>query len=109
MQRFINNSQRPQNQRELGELTAAELQTTEEKIIKEAQRNAFEAEICALENNQLLPRRSCLLPLTPVMIEGTLRSNTRLRYSTDLPAEVKFPVILPKKKPCHKTDRQVLP
>ena len=31
------------------------------------------------------------------MIEGTLRSNTMLRYSTDLPAEVKFPVILPKK------------
>ena len=97
VQRFINNSQRPQNQRELGELTAAELQTTEEKIIKEAQRNAFEAEIRALENNQPLPRRSSLLPLTPVMIEGTLRSNTRLRYSTDLPAEVKFPDILPKK------------
>ena len=68
-----------------------------EKIIKEAQGNAFKAEICALENNQPLPRRSSLLPLTPVMIKGTLRSNTRLQYSTDLPAEVKFPVILPKK------------
>ena len=97
VQRFINNTQRPQNQRELGELTAAELQTTEEKIINETQRNAFEDEIRALENNQPLPRRSSLLPLTPVMIKGTLRSNTRLRYSTDLPAEVKFPVILPKK------------
>ena len=34
------------------------------KIIKEAQRNAFEAEIRALENNQPLPRRRSLLPLT---------------------------------------------
>ena len=45
VQRFINNSRRPQNQRELGELTATELQTTEEKIVKEAQRSAFEVEI----------------------------------------------------------------
>ena len=63
----------------------------------EAQRSAFEVEIRALENNQPLPRRSSLLPLTPIMIKGTLRSNTRLRYSTDLTAEIKFPIILPKK------------
>ena len=31
------------------------------------------------------------------MIEGILRPNTRLRYSTDLSAKVKFPVILQKK------------
>ena len=50
-----------------------------------------------MENNQPLPRRSSPLSLTPIMIEETLRSNTRLRYSNDLPVEVKFPFILPRK------------
>jgi len=97
VQRFIKNCRKPQNQRERGELTATERKNTEEKIIKETQGDAFKNEIVALQNDQSLPRKSSLLTLTPILIEGILRSNTRLRYSNNLPAEVKFPVILPKK------------
>ena len=97
MQRFVNNCRRPLDQRERGELTHAELQCTEETIIKETQRESFREEISALKSNQSLPKKSSLLPFTPIMIEGILRSNTRLRHSDDLPAEVKFPIILPKK------------
>ena len=32
-----------------------------------------------------------------MVTDGILRSNTRLRYSTDLPDETKYPTILPKK------------
>ena len=34
-----------------------------------------------------------------MVIDGILRSNTRLRYSNDLPDETKYPIILPKKHP----------
>ena len=97
VQRFVNNCRRPLDQRERGELTPAELQCTEETIVKETQRESFREEISALKSNQSLPKKSSLLPFTPIMIEGILRSNTRLRHSDDLPAEVRFPIILPKK------------
>lgn len=84
VQRFINNCQRLQQQRELGELSAAELQSTEEKIIKETQGTEFREEIEALKHSQPLPRKSSILPFTPMMINGILRSNTRLRHSSDL-------------------------
>ena len=32
-----------------------------------------------------------------MVTDGILRSNTRLRYSTDLPDETKYPILLPKK------------
>lgn len=97
VQRFVNNCRRLQQQRELGELSAAELQSTEEKIIKETQCAEFREEIEALKQSQPLPRKSSILPFTPMMINGILRSNTRLRHSSDLSPDVKFPIILPKK------------
>ena len=106
MRRFFNNSRRLQNQRELGKLTAAELQTTEGKSSKKYKE--MHSKLKSVQNNQPLPRISSLLQLKPVMIEGTLRSNT-MRYSTDLSAEVKVFGYSAEEKPCHKTDRQVLP
>ena len=97
IQRFVSNCRKPGNQRVFGELTPAELLTAETEIIREAQSEAFSDEIGALIKNQTLPRKSTLLPSTPILIDRILRSNTRLRHSDDLSDDVKFPIILPKR------------
>ena len=94
--RFLANVKKPQNDRESGELNPRELNQAEEQIIRAAQQKCFPDEIRALENNKPLPSKSTLLKITPKFCGGLLRSNTRLRYSDDLPEETKFPIILPK-------------
>ena len=38
-----------------------------------------------------------MAPFNPVLVNGILRSNTRLRHADDLPYDVKCPIILPKR------------
>ena len=95
--RFSKNCRVPEEQRIKGELTTKELSDTELDIIKEAQKEVFNEEIIALTARKELSKRSHLLPLTPMLAGGLLRSNTRLRRSDDLAADTKFPIILPKK------------
>ena len=95
--RFIKNCRVPEEQRIKGEFTTKELSDTELDIIKEAQKEVFNEEIIALTARKELSKRSHLLPLTPMLAGGLLRSNTRLRRSDDLAADTKFPIILPKK------------
>lgn len=97
VRRFIKNCRAPYEQRDNGELTATELADTELDIIKEAQGEEFNEEIIALTARKELSKRSHLLPLSPMLDGGFLRSNTRLRRSDDLVADTKFPIILPKK------------
>ena len=94
--RFLANITRPQSDRESGELNPRELKQAEEQIIKTAQQECFPDEIRALEDDKPLPSKSTLLKITPKLYGRLLRSNTRLRYSDDLPEETKFPIILPK-------------
>ena len=97
--RFIDNCRKSIEQRATGEVTRDELKRTEEKVISEAQNDAFSEDIKALASGKELPRKSYILPFTPMVIDGLLRSNTRLRYCNDLPDETKYPIILPKKYP----------
>ena len=97
--RFIDNCRNPVEQRATGELTHDELKRTEEQIISEAQHDAFTEEIKALVCGKGLPKKSSILTYTPMVTDGILRSNTRLRYSNYLPDETKYPIILPKKHP----------
>ena len=97
--RFIGNCRKSVEQRAVGELTPDELKRAEERIIKDAQYDAFNEEIKALVGGKELPKKSSILTFTPMVTDGTLRSNTRLRYSDDLPEETKYPIILPKKHP----------
>ena len=97
--RFINNCRRSREERTHGELTADEVRSTEEKIIQKAQYESYPDEIEALKKNRNLPKKSSILTLTPILMDGLLRSNTRLRYAEHLPNRVKYPVILPKKHP----------
>ena len=75
----------------------AELLTAEREIIGKAQSEAFSDEIGALRKNQTLPRKSALLPSTPILFNRILRANIRLRHSDDLSDDVKFPIVLPKR------------
>ena len=43
-----------------------------------------------------MPKKSSALAFTPMLVDGLLRSNTRLRNSDELSDEIKFPIILPK-------------
>ena len=86
-----------QNDRVRDELTPRELGQAEEQIIKTAQQECSPEEIQALKDNKPLPNKSTLL-MTSKLYRGLLRSNTRRRYSDDLPGETKFPVIIPKNR-----------
>ena len=97
VKRLIKTCRVPTEQRIKGELTANELADTELDIIKKAQREEFKEEIIALTAGKELSKISHLLPLTPMLDGGPLRSNTRLWQSDDLAADTKFPIILPKK------------
>ena len=97
--RHIDNCRNPVEQRATGELTQDELKRTEEQVISEAQHDAFTEEIKALVCGKGLPKKRSILTNTPMVTVGILRSNTRLRYSNDLPDETKYPIILPKKHP----------
>ena len=94
--RFINNCRRSREERTRGELTADEVRSREEKIIQKAQYESYPDEIEALKQNINLQKKSSILTLTPILMDGLLRSNTRLRYAEHLPNRVKYPVILVK-------------
>ena len=96
MHRFTANCRRPANQRLQGKLTPLELENAEEAIIREVQTETYAAEMDALRRNKQIPRQSTLAPLNPVLVNGILRSNTRLQQADHLPHEVKCPIILPK-------------
>ena len=85
MCRFIDNCRKSAEQRKNGELKPLELQNAEEFIIREVQSKVYSAEIEPLRRNKEILRGSTLAPFNPVLVNGSLRSNTRLRYADDLP------------------------
>ena len=54
-------------------------------------------EIEPFRRNKEILRGSTLGPFNPVLVNGILRSNTRLRHANDLPYDVKCPIILLKR------------
>ncbi|CAB3981676.1 Hypothetical predicted protein, partial [Paramuricea clavata] len=68
--RFINNCRRSREERTHGELTADEVRSTEEKIIKKAQYESYPDEIEALKQNRNLPKKSSILTFTPILMDG---------------------------------------
>ena len=66
------------------------MKRTKEQIISEKHHDAFTKEIKALLCRKGLPKKSSILTYTPMVTDGILRSNTRLRCSNDLPDETKY-------------------
>jgi len=85
VRRFKDNCRKSAEQREKGELKPLALQNAEEFIIRKVQSKVYAAEIEPLTSNKEILRGSTLAPFNPVLVNGILRSNTRLRHADDLP------------------------
>ena len=74
-----------------------ELQNAEEFIIRKVQSKMYSAELEPLRRNKEILRGSTLAPFNLVLVNGILRSNTRLRHADDLTYDVTCPIILRKR------------
>ncbi|PFX26254.1 hypothetical protein AWC38_SpisGene9058 [Stylophora pistillata] len=83
--RFNVNCRRPADQRLKGEVTPLEISDAEEATVREVQAKTYAAEMETLRKNKQIPRQSTLAPLNPMLVNGILRSKTRLQNSDDLP------------------------
>lgn len=85
-----------QRKRTLGPLTPAEITDAELFWVRQTQHAHFREEIRILQSQQLLPRSSPLLRLTPFIgKDGILRVGGRLKHST-LDPDARHPRILPR-------------
>lgn len=93
--RFLHNLRNKENKR-VGFLTTAELNSAKQLWVLLAQIQDFTPERNALKQHQSLPSRSRLLPLKPIYTEdGLLRVGGIINFS-QLPADSKHPPILAK-------------
>ncbi|XP_062715284.1 uncharacterized protein LOC134291501 [Aedes albopictus] len=106
--RFVNNCRTtlPGQGRNIGHLTQFELQKAEEYLFRAVQWECFVDELATLTNNQKLPyqnrqeleRTSPLYKLSPILdSSGVLRLDSRISAALHVPAEMKHPIILPKR------------
>ena len=94
--RFVANCRSRQERRQ-GSLSPEELQNAEIRIIRDAQQEEFSEEYRALHENKPIPKKSCLIKLTPKIDEdGLIRCDGRLQFAAFLPYDVRFPIILPR-------------
>ena len=96
---FTDSCRKPAEQREKGELKPLELQNAEEFIIRKVQSKVYSAKIESLTMNKEIQGGSTLAPFNLALVNGILRSNTRLqvRHADDLTYDEKCPIILPKR------------
>ncbi|CAK9799142.1 hypothetical protein ANTPLA_LOCUS1909 [Anthophora plagiata] len=78
-------------------LTAAELQSTQEHLIRLAQKERFNTELEALRKNHVVAKQSSLVSLSPFLdSSGLIRVGGRLKNATIL-YNKKHPIVLPAK------------
>ncbi|XP_055644930.1 uncharacterized protein LOC129780567 [Toxorhynchites rutilus septentrionalis] len=108
--RFIHNLKRSQSKQMMfyGVLTQEELVRAEQSLWRQAQGEAFAAEISILEKTKgrpearhgILSKSSAIYRLWPFMDEdGVIRKRNRLANAEWIPYGTKYPVILPSKHP----------
>ena len=96
--RFINNIKVRRKERRLGELSVCEIQKAEQILIGLAQKEGFPHEIMALKLGHLLPAKSALGQLNPVLDSDRLfRVGGGLELAKHLSAETRNPILLPRK------------
>jgi len=94
--RFVANC-RSRQERRKGSLSPEELQNAEIRIIRDAQQEEFSEEYRELHENKPIPKKSCLIKLTPkIDKDGLIRCDGRLQFAEFLPYDVRFPIILPR-------------
>ncbi|XP_011858442.1 PREDICTED: uncharacterized protein LOC105555996 [Vollenhovia emeryi] len=93
--RFSHNIRCEKKRREIGAITAEELQKAKASTIKLIQKEEFKDDIKALKGNNKVRRDSKLVSLYPYLdSNGILRVGGRLKYAT-LSDEVKHPILIP--------------
>jgi len=84
--RFVANCRSYSQERRKGSLSPEELQNADIRIICDAQQEEFSEEHCALQENKPIPKKSCLIKLTPKVGEdGLIRCDGRLQFAEFLP------------------------
>jgi hypothetical protein len=79
-------------------LSVLEIEDAERLMIRKAQFDSFQTEYTALWNNQTLPAKSKLVPLTPIMDDSNIiRINSRIKATPKVSRSVIMPAILPNK------------
>ena len=78
-------------------LLPQEIREAEDEVVRSCQREAFSNEYKALKSGKLIPPKSQLIQLSPVLDEeGCIQSNGRLQFAEYLPYDVRFPKVLPR-------------
>ena len=97
--RFIDSCHRTQRERNVGELRKDELKAAEIQLIKQEQSKEFKDEWIAVSRGKSLSSSSKLIGLQPKLIEdGLVRSVGRLKPAEFLSFDVRYPVILPRRR-----------
>ena len=93
VKRFIQNNRSVKEQRDVGQLSPAEMEDPEVYTIKSSQKEYFKQEYDALQRGGRVSTSSKLASLSPELDSDVLiRCNGRLK---SLPYDARFPVILP--------------
>ena len=103
--RFTENVSVKKEDRQSGELTANDLKSAEQLVLKEVQKECFQEELLKLKNGGVLPSSNRLSMLCPfVDATGLMKVGGRLNR-LEIPPEVKHPVILPR---THRVTRMLV-
>ena len=95
--RFVENCALPKTLRESGELSIAEMNEAETRILKDLQEAEFGDEMRALRKSRSVLPTSKLQPLTPFLDEnGLMRCKGRLELAEQLSFDARHPIILPR-------------
>lgn len=88
------------NEAKPSELTVAEIAFAEKVLCRQAQHDAFSAEMSLLRRGEYVARSSVIYQLTPCLDDDNiLRVNGRLDAAQCLPIEARRPIILPQRHP----------
>ena len=85
--RFVNNTRVKKELRQTGSLTATDLRTAQNQLVRRAQVESFGEEIRCLENGQEVHKRSRIKSLDPRMEGGFLVVGGRLQKTPSPPLQ----------------------
>ena len=95
---FVNHLQNKGTSTERGRISLSEMRCSAKKIVRLVQRQTFAEEIDSLTEGRPVKCQSKLATLPPVLVEGTVRVEGRIRHAP-ITFEAVHPVILPKDHP----------
>ncbi|XP_055591291.1 uncharacterized protein LOC129743333 [Uranotaenia lowii] len=103
LQRFIHNSKKQnRDTKRIGQVSLEEVDEVLQALVKLSQRETFPEELKAMRTNHDIRTSSPLSSLNPVLVDGTMRVDGRLRHAA-ISEDRRHPFILHPKHPLTKT------